>query len=112
WRFVLRPDARTLSQRLQEGAALVRRHGELNAQLSEPWPASVVTACTDGLAALTEHRQIHSQLGEPWTPRTIMQLNQGLDLLAQIVQHHAALSAPYGESIEQLDVAELQRQWE
>ncbi|WP_416400074.1 DUF4011 domain-containing protein [Alicycliphilus denitrificans] len=33
WRFVLRPDARTLSQRLQEGATLVRRHAELNAQL-------------------------------------------------------------------------------
>ncbi len=111
WRFVLRPDARTLSQRLQEGAALVRRHAELNAQLSEPWPASVVTACTDSLAALTEHRQIHAQLGEPWTPRTVVQLNQGLGLLAQIAQHHAALSAPYDESIEQLDVAELQRRW-
>ena len=112
WRFVLRPDARTLSQRLQEGAALVRRHAELNSQLSEPWPASVVTACTDGLAALTEHRQIHAQLSEPWTSRTVFQLNRGLDLLAQITQHYAALSVPYGELIEQLDVAELQRRWE
>ncbi len=111
WRFVLRPDARTLSQRLQEGATLVRRHAELNAQLSTPWPTSVVTACTDGLTALAEHRQIHEQLGEPWAPRTVVQLNQGLGLLAQIAQHHAALSASYDTSIEQLDVAELQRKW-
>ncbi len=112
WCFVLRPDARTLCQRLQDGAALVHRHAELNARLSTPWPASVVTACTDGLTALTEHRQLHAQLGEPWAPRTVVQLNQGLDLLAQIAHHHAALSAPYGASIEQLDVAELQRRWE
>lgn len=112
WRFILRPDARTLSQRLQDGAALVRRHAELNAQLSEPWPTSVATACTNSLAALAEHRQIHAQLGEPWTPRTVVQLNEGLDLLAQIAQRHAALSVPYDESIEQLDVAELQRKWE
>lgn len=112
WRFVLRPDARTLSQRLQEGATLVRCHAELNARLSPPWPTSVVTACTDGLAALMEHRQTLAQLSEPWAPRTVVQLNQGLDLLAQIVQHHAALSASYGESIEQFDVAELQQMWE
>ncbi|AVS70338.1 DNA helicase [Paracidovorax avenae] len=112
WRFVLRPDARTLSQRLQEGATLVRRHAELNAQLSTPWPTSVVTACTDAVTALTEHRQIHKQLGEPWAPRTVVQLNQGLDLLVQIARHHAALSATYDDSIEQLDVAALQRKWE
>lgn len=112
WRFVLRPEARSLGQRLQEGAALVRRHAELNTQLSAPWPASVVTACANGLAALNEHRQIHAQLGEPWAPRTVVQLNQGLDLLAQIAQHHSALSVRYGESIEGLDVAELQQMWE
>ncbi|GAB2490516.1 DUF3320 domain-containing protein [Comamonas humi] len=112
WRFILRPDARTLSQRLQEGAALVRRHAELNSQLSTPWATSVVTACTDGLAALTEYRQIHGQLGEPWGPHTVAQLNQGLDLLNQIAEHHAALSAPYSQSIEQLDVAELHQVWE
>lgn len=84
WRFVLRPDARSLSQRLQEGAALVRRYAELNAQLSAPGSAPSVTAGNDGFDAL----------------------------LTQIAQHHAALSAPYGESIEQLDIAELQRMWE
>lgn len=112
WRFVLRPDARNLSQRLQEGAALVRRHAELNTQLSTPWPASVMTACVDGLALLTERRQIHAELGEPWPVRITIQLNQALDLLAQLGQHHAALSVPYGKTIEQLDVALLQHMWE
>lgn len=112
WHFVLRPDSRTLSHRLQEGAALVRRHAELNAQLSKPWSTSVVAACTGGLAALTEHRQIHAQLSEPWAISTVTQLNQGLDLLAQVDQHRVALSVPYDESIETLDVAELQQMWE
>lgn len=112
WRFVLRPDARSVGQRLRDGAALVRRHAELTKQLSTPWPASVAAACADGLAALTEHRQTHAQLGEPWAPRAVVQLNQGLDLLAQCAQLHSALSVGYGESIEALDVAELQRMWE
>ncbi len=112
WRFVLRPDARSLSQRLQEGAALVRRHAELNTQLSTPWPASVMTACADGLALLTEHRQTHIELSEPWPARVTVQLNQALDLLAQLGEHHAALSVPYGKTIEQLDVAQLQQMWE
>jgi very-short-patch-repair endonuclease len=112
WRFVLRPDARSLSHRLQEGAALVRRHAELNTQLSAPWPTSTVIACTEGLAALAERRQLHAQLSQPWAPHTVRQLNQGLDLLTQIAQHRLALSVPYDESIEKLDVAELQQMWE
>ncbi|MBV6782947.1 DUF3320 domain-containing protein [Xanthomonas campestris pv. trichodesmae] len=112
WRFVLRPDARSLSQRLQEGAARVRRHAELNTLLSTPWPASVITACADGLALLTEHRQTHAELGEPWPVRITVQLNQALGLLAQLSEHHAALSVPYGKTIEQLDVAQLQQMWE
>lgn len=112
WRFVLRPDARSLSQRLQEGAALMRRHAELNIQLSTPWPTSVMTACVDGLALLTEHRQTHAELGEPWPVRITVQLNQALDLLAQLDKHHAALSVPYGKTIEQLDVALLLHMWE
>jgi len=112
WRFVLRPDARSLSQRLQEGAALVRRHAELNTQLSSPWSASVTTACADGLVLLAEHRQTRAELGEPWPPRITVQLNQALGLLAQLGEHHTALSVPYGETIEQLDIAQLQQKWE
>lgn len=112
WRFVLRPDAHSLSQYLQEGAALVRRHAELNLQLSAPWSASVMTACADGLAALAEYRQIHAELGEPWAFHTAVQLNQGIKLLTRIAQHRSALSVRYGESIEKLDVAELQQMWQ
>lgn len=112
WRFILRPDSRRLVQRLQEGAALVRHHAELNAQLTTPWPASVTTACNDGLTALAECQQIHSQLSEPWATGAVMQMNQGLELLAQIETHHSMLSVRYNESIENLDVAELQQRWQ
>lgn len=112
WRFVLRADARTLCQRLQEGAELVRRHAQLNAQLPTPWPASVSSACSKALSALAQYRHIHAQLSTPWTANTVAQMNQGLDLLQRIAQQHAALSATYGASIEQLDVAQLQRMWQ
>ncbi|WP_233237846.1 DUF3320 domain-containing protein [Bordetella sp. LUAb4] len=112
WRFVLRPDARTLSKRLQDGASLVRQHKELNTQLSTPWPASVISACANGLTQLTEHRQTHAELSQPWPVRITEQLNQGLSLLSQLGEHHAALSVPYGNTIEQLDVGQLQQIWE
>lgn len=112
WRFILRPDARSLVQRLREGIERVRQHAELNAQLSPPWPAEVATACERGLETLAEHRMTYRQLSEPWPPRTVVLLNQGLDLLARLEQHRSALSVPYGEGIESLDVAQLQRDWE
>lgn len=112
WRFVLQADARTLCQRLQEGAELVRRHAQLNAQLPTPWPASVTLACSKALSALAQYRHIHAQLGTPWAAHAVAQMNQGLELLQRIAQQHAALSATYGASIEQLDVAQLQRMWQ
>lgn len=112
WRFVLRPDARSLSQRLEEGASLVRKHKALNKQLSTPWPNSVLSACTDGLALLTEHRQTHAELGTPWLESTTVQLSHGLDLLRQLGEHQAALSVSYDKTIEQLDVGQLQQMWE
>src|SRR3546814_15985 len=81
-------------------------------QLSTPWPAAVMTACADGLALLIEHRRTHIELSQPWPVRITVQLNQALGLLAQLSEHHAALSVPYGETIEQLDVAQLQQMWE
>jgi len=111
WRFVLRPDARTLCQRLTQGAVLKRRHAELNAQLSTPWPMAVSLACDKALAALTEHRQTRLQLGAPWPAPVIEQIDQGLELLSQLAEQHAQLSVAYGPQVEQLDVALLQQAW-
>jgi len=64
WRFVLRPDSRTVCQRLQESATLVRRHMELNAQLARLWSPPVVKECAAHLSALFEH---HSALSVRYT---------------------------------------------
>ncbi|MDR1064213.1 MAG: DUF3320 domain-containing protein [Azoarcus sp.] len=110
WRFILRPDARSLVQRLREGIEGVRQHAELNAQLSPPWPTEGVAACERGLETLAEHQTAYRQLSEPWPPHTVL-LNQGLELLARLERHRSALSVPYGEGIESLDVAQLQQDW-
>ena len=111
WRFVLRADALTLSQRLHQGAAFVRRHQELNAQLSVPWSVGVRTACDSGLAALLEYRQTFEQISAPWPTRIITQLNEGLERIVQLDKHRKALSIKYSDAIEQLDIAQLQTMW-
>lgn len=112
WRFVLRPDAKSLVQRLQKGSDLIRQHTGLNAQLSPLWPEGIVTAGERGLQALAERQATYQQLSEPWSTETVEILNQGLVLLADIERHRLALSVPYGEGIEQLDTLQLQKEWD
>jgi very-short-patch-repair endonuclease len=112
WRFILRPDAGGLAQHLREGVERMRQHAELNARLSPLWSDEVVAACEQGLELLAEHQATRRQLSAPWSPRTVVLLNQGLACLAQLDQHRSALSVSYGEGIESLDVAQLQRDWE
>ncbi|MDD5364860.1 MAG: DUF3320 domain-containing protein [Gallionellaceae bacterium] len=111
WRFVLRSDAKTLADRLQEGCALLAEHREHSAALSPAWPDSVVGACKHGLQLLQQRREIHAQLGQPWTMATVLELKKGLGLLENIDQETKQLSVQYDEQVEQLNVSQLLREW-
>ena len=111
WRFVLRPDARTVCERLQAAATSLAQHRVLSAQLSAPWPPAVVAACRQGLALLAQRRVDHAELGLPWPPDVLEELNKGLALLDQINQTRQQLSVAYSDQADQLNAVQLQRDW-
>jgi len=111
WRFVLRPDAKTLADRLQGAMALLAEHQGHSAALSPPWPDAVMSACKQGLQVLKRRQETHAQLGQPWSMTTVLELKKGLALLESIDGETKQLSVRYGEQIEQLNVNQLQREW-
>ncbi|MEO8297276.1 MAG: DUF3320 domain-containing protein [Burkholderiales bacterium] len=111
WRFVLRADARSLGERMQAGASLLKQHRDISAQLAVDWPQSVVADCRKGLALLAQRRTAHAGLGMPWSADMQTELQKGLALLDQITKTTQQLSVTYGEPVEQLNVTQLQRDW-
>ncbi len=111
WSFVLRPDAKTLADRLHEAVALLAEHQSHCAALSPPWPDSVIGACKQGLQLLKNRQDTHAQLGQAWPMHTVLELKNGLALLDSIDQAMKQLSVRYGEQVEQLNVGQLQREW-
>lgn len=111
WRFVLRADARTIADRLQEGIALLAEYRKLSGELSPPWPDTVASACRHGLTLLQQRRETFSDLGQPWPADVVEEVQKGLTLIDEISQMTKQLSVQYGEQIEQLNVMQLQREW-
>lgn len=111
WRFVLRVDARTISERLQEGGSLLDKHRELSDGLSSPWPESVVKTCKRGLGLLQQRREITAQIGQPWSADIVEMLKKGLILFDMLDQATKQLSVQYCEQIDLLDVTHLHREW-
>ncbi|MCW7539949.1 DUF4011 domain-containing protein [Aquabacterium sp. A7-Y] len=83
WRFVLRPDARNLAERLERGIELLSRHQAVCAELAPSWSID-----------------------------TQRDLAHGLELLERYRTLEAELSLPYGEAADRLDVAQLERDWQ
>ncbi len=112
WRFVLRPDARTIVARLERGRELVKQHQALNQKLPACWSQSTLETCQQGLGLLARHAELKAKLPEPWPVASMISLNQALELLAEVAKHKADLSVPYSDAVEQLDVIQLLREWE
>lgn len=111
WRFALRPDARLIAQRLQQGCDLVNLHREINGKLPAPWSQTTITACQDGLELLEQHTRLTQSLPEPLPVPTMVVLSQALKLFDEIAALHQCLSVTYGPGIEDLDVAALLDEW-
>lgn len=111
WRFALRPDARVIAQRLQEGLELINLHFDMSSRLSAPWTGEVIDACESGLQCIEKHRQLFDQLAEPWPASTTAGLNKGLALITRLDQATKNLSMGYATDIEHIDIAALQQEW-
>ena len=110
WRFVLRADAKSIGERLQNGVEALSKHRELTASLTPGWTDSVVAACRGGMKLLDERRTEFAHLGVPWPQEAVVELRRGLGLLDKIGQTQAALSVKYADGIEQVNVVQLQRE--
>lgn len=111
WRYTLRPDARSISQRLRDGVVLIENHRAINQRLSPAWPASVVSSLEQGMSWLAQRARLMSELSSPWPIESIETVRHACGLLSQITLLKFQLSAQYGESIESLDVASLLAEW-
>ena len=83
WRFVLRPDAKSLAEELRQAISLVKRHREEMARLSQPWHADLATSLKRGTDLVVRHREVTGQL-----------------------------SVSYGPAVAGLDVARLKADWD
>ncbi|MFP3443590.1 MULTISPECIES: DUF3320 domain-containing protein [Pseudomonas] len=111
WRFALRPDARSISQRLSDGCAWVEQHREINAKLSALWPSRVIADAKQGIELLQQRRTTFGELSAAWPESVTDELAQAVALLGQIVELKHQLSATYGDVIESLDIDLLLREW-
>ncbi|AZC90060.1 DNA helicase-related protein [Pseudomonas chlororaphis subsp. piscium] len=111
WRFALRPDARSLSQRLSDGCAWVEQHRDINAKLSPIWSTRVVSEVKRGIDLLKQRRATFAELGPTWSQTATEVLHQALEMLSQIDGLKQQLTVNYGDAIEALDVELLQREW-
>ncbi|MBF0310352.1 MAG: DUF3320 domain-containing protein [Magnetococcales bacterium] len=68
WRFVLRPDAPSLTQALKQGRTLLIRCSELRAQLAKPAEKEVLEGLRRGMELLAQHRVITAQLSVAYRP--------------------------------------------
>lgn len=66
WRFVLRPDVRTVADRLLAGLNLLARRRELVAEVAPPLDSSVLQSLRRGLELLARHRELSESLSIPY----------------------------------------------
>jgi very-short-patch-repair endonuclease len=62
WRFTLRADAPSVSERMRHGLSLLRRHSELLSQISKPFSEDVIHGLKNGIDLLSRYREIVNQL--------------------------------------------------
>ncbi|WP_397453700.1 DUF3320 domain-containing protein [Pseudomonas sp. NA-150] len=111
WRFALRPDGRTIAQRLGEGCELVSKHRLINAQLSIPWASSTVHAAEKGIGLLAQRATTLNELSATWPDHAFEYLSQAIEMLNRISKITGQLSATYTEAVEKLDVQQLLDDW-
>ncbi|MNJ19099.1 ATP-dependent RecD-like DNA helicase [compost metagenome] len=111
WRFALRPDARSIAQRLNDGCTWVEQHRDLNAKLSAVWSSRVVTDAKQGIELLQKRRATWAELGPAWPESVTDVLAQAVELLGQIADLKQRLSTTYSDAIESLDIDLLLSEW-
>lgn len=111
WRFAFAPDAGAIVARLLEGSGLLRKHGELSAQLSTGWEPAARAEASKAVELLKQRREQHDSLPAPWSEFAIDTLRKGAEVLADLHGLEQSLSVRYADGVEQLNVFQLSRDY-
>lgn len=112
WRFLSRTDAAQVMQRLEGGMLQLARHAELSSQWPSRWGDEALDECRRVIPLLRRWQTLKAQLSTPW-PRAIGEtVGKGVALLLDWQQTTSRLSTRYDAAIEQLNVAQLVREWD
>lgn len=109
--FCALADSAQTCEALQSASELLARHRALSAQMSAPWTEELQARLSLALDLLAQRRHLQSGLGAPWPMALCDELERGLQCLAEIAALRQGLSVPYGEGINDIPVAQLQREW-
>jgi hypothetical protein len=111
WRFVLRPDAKTIADSLRQAVPLVERHRQLHSSLSLPRGNQVLEDLRLGISQLTRYAELREQLSQPWNQDLTSRLSSGIELLRSRNELVSQLSIPYREGLPTATVHQLQADW-
>jgi len=111
WSFCALPDSEAVCAALKAGDELLRKHRELSAQMSAPWPAELQTRLAQAIDLLEQRRRLHKQLGTPWPAAVSDEIERGVQWIEEMNRLRAGLSVKYSAGLGQLNVSLLQREW-
>jgi len=111
WRFVLKPDAKTIVEALLAGIELIERHKKTKAELSTPWTTAVVEHVSEGTQLLTQARQLKTELAAPWSTDSLDSFIAAIEKLRERNSLISELSLNYRKELYDLDALALQQEW-
>jgi len=106
WRFVLRPDAKAISDSLRQAVPLVERYRLLLGELSQP--SQALDDLRLGISQLQRDTELRSKLSHPWNPALQERLYNAIELLRTRQDVVSQLTLAYKEAIPAKTVIELQ----
>ncbi len=112
WRFALRPDARVIVEAMQRGTGLVMAYRKLRDSIPGAWSDNTSSALKNGVLLVTRARLLRAELQAAWDASVCKELSQAIELVKQHHECRRALSLQYSDSVGQLDVVQLHRQWQ
>lgn len=108
WRFVLRPDAKAISDSLRQAVPLVERYRLLLSELSQPCGNQALDDLRLGVSQLQRDTELRSNLSHPWNLALQERLHTAVELLRTRQDVVSQLTLAYKEGIPTKTVTELQ----
>ncbi|MBC3930574.1 DUF4011 domain-containing protein [Undibacterium curvum] len=81
WRFVLRPDAKNISDSLRQAVPMLERYRFLLSELSQPCGKQMLDDLRFGIIQLQRDKELRSNLSQPWNSSLKQRLSDAIELL-------------------------------